>query len=108
MEKTFLIQTEVRLAEKSDLLIGPQMLKYGQPYYVLCETTKELVGVFILDSYTNSGVLKELFEANRIFVPTIPKDDFINYSLQQLDLKEISKYGHPTYKLTRATGTIQD
>lgn len=106
MEKGIIIQTEVRLANKTDLLCAPGLLKLGQPYYVMTKDTKELVGVYILDAYTNSEIIQKLFTEMRVYVPMLPKDDFITFNLQQTDLKQYSQYGHNLYKPSGRTDKI--
>lgn len=98
MPKTIKIEVEVRLAEKTDLLVAPKLLRIGQPYYVLTEKTNVLTGVFVLDAYTNSVKLSALFEAKRIYVPVPEWDDTLRYNLLQTDLKEATNYGHNLFK----------
>ncbi len=88
------IEVEVRLAENSDLLFAPSLLKFGQPYYILDAKSKKLSGVYVLDKYTNSKKLELLFLAKLIYVPVIPFYGPVYYDLQQTDLKIAQHYGH--------------
>lgn len=108
MAETIKIEARVRLATNADLLIAPRLLKLGQPYYVYCEATKQIEGVFVLDKYTNSQKLQELFLAKKIYVPVIAWDDTIKYKLQQTDLKLEQLYGHNTFENKRPPAQVSD
>jgi hypothetical protein len=98
MEETLTVQTKVRRAQKADLLIGVKLLKFGQPYYVQSTKTNALTGVFMLDQFTNSQKLSELFDAKRIYVPVVEWDDNIHLELLQTDIKKLANHGHTLYK----------
>ncbi|AXP79209.1 hypothetical protein CJ739_109 [Mariniflexile rhizosphaerae] len=98
MAEIIKIEVQVRLATKADLVIKTKLLRIGQPYYVHCEESNKIEGVFMIDAYTNSVKLQELFLAKKVYVPVTDWRDSIMYDLQQTDLKQANNYGHKILK----------
>ena len=86
------IHVKIRLANKTDLLIGKGLLKFGQPYYLKDPKTHQISGVYMLDKFTSSEKLKALFIQNCIYVPVLNYTDSIVTELQQTALKEAMNY----------------
>ena len=88
MSQNFEIITTITRANNNDLLVKQGFMKFGQPYYILSKDGKSFSGIHILDKYHNYEKLKELQQAQRIYIPVIEYDKEIAIELQQQDLKE--------------------
>lgn len=63
------ITTQVRLAKKTDLLIAPGCLRFGQPYYLYSHRSGRFEGLYVISNMTNSEELKNWFGARMVYVP---------------------------------------
>lgn len=94
MKTKMYCKTEIRLAKKIDLLVARSLLRVGQPYYIKSVSGRTFSGVYVIDVYTSSVKMQELFNANRVYIPEVPFHEEIHFNLKQTDLKEAMNYGH--------------
>lgn len=91
------IKTEIRLANKSDLLIAANLLRIGQPFYIKRRKDNAITGVYVIDQFTNGNELKQLFIDERVYVPVTIEDPDIDFKLMQNDFKNLT---YPTFVKT--------
>ncbi|WP_044403378.1 hypothetical protein [Lacinutrix sp. Hel_I_90] len=87
MEGNISFNQSLRLATKTDLLVGKGLLKIGQPIYVKHFKDNKIYGVYIIDAFTRAKKLEEYFNHDRIFVPDLEYINDINNQLLQHDYR---------------------
>lgn len=90
LQKNIPIVTHIRLAKKRDLLLGPGLLKFGQPFYLFSHKTGKFEGVYVLNVDHVAKEIEVWYNANMIYVPvnvfenpiTRLSDDFIPQNMK--------------------------